>query len=90
MKSTTQKAGIDWDGHVRNMQQIAEVSRVVKLRVWLLRFSPDAAVMRHPHQFCFETANGLRQFGLVAAAHAAGLRMASSSSSTIMASALLL
>jgi hypothetical protein len=25
MKSTTMKAGIDWDGHVRKMQQTAEV-----------------------------------------------------------------
>lgn len=25
MKSTTLKAGIDWDGHVRKMQQTAEV-----------------------------------------------------------------
>jgi hypothetical protein len=26
MKSTTQKAGIDWDGHVRRMQATPEVS----------------------------------------------------------------
>eukprot|EP00775_Hariotina_reticulata_P012315 gene12315-12451_t len=28
MKSTTQKAGIDWDGHVRNMQQISELQQL--------------------------------------------------------------
>jgi hypothetical protein len=38
MKSTTQKAGIDWDGHVRRMQGLQEVRCGARLVVerWLL------------------------------------------------------